>query len=83
MCDTRRMNEQAPGPSYKCHRFALEIIGHAFWLYFRFALSCRDVEELLAECGVFVTYESIRQWCQIFGQTCANTLRGQRPAPGR
>ena len=42
VCDTRRMNEQAPGPSYKRYRFAPEVIAHAVWLYFRFALSYRD-----------------------------------------
>ena len=52
------------------------------WLYFRFALSYRDVEELLAERGVIVTYETIRQWCRKFGQTHANELRRRRPRPG-
>ena len=82
MCDTRHMNEYAPAPSYKRHRFPPEIIGHAVWLYFRFALSYRDVEELLAERGVILTYETIRQWCRKFGQTYANTLRKRRPRPG-
>src|SRR4051812_4696690 len=63
-----RMNEHAFTLSYKRHRFPAEIIGHAVWLYFRFALSYRDVEELLAERGVILTYETIRQWCQKFGQ---------------
>ncbi len=76
------MNEQALTPSYKRHRFPPEIIGHAVWLYFRFALSYRDVEELLAERGVLVTYETIRQWCRKFGQQYANTLRKRRPRPG-
>src|SRR5215213_10664714 len=76
------MNEQASAPSYKRHRFPPAIIGHAVWLYFRFALSYRDVEELLAERGVFVTYETIRQWCRKFGQTYANELRRRRPRPG-
>jgi putative transposase len=69
-------------PSYKRHRFPPEIIAHAVWLYFRFALSYRDVEELLAERGVTVTYETIRQWCQKFGQAYANDLRRRRPRPG-
>src|SRR5688572_5936685 len=68
--------------SYRRHRSPPEIIGHAIWLYFRFALSYRDVEELLTERGVIVTYESIRQWCQKFGQTYANALRRRRPRPG-
>jgi putative transposase len=76
------MNEQASAPSYKRHRFAPEIIAHAVWLYFRFALSYRDVEELLAERGVIVTYETIRQWCRKFGQAYANALRRRRPRPG-
>src|SRR4051794_21017842 len=76
------MNEQASAPSYKRHRFPPAIIGHAVWLYFRFALSYRDVEELLAERGVIVTYETIRQWCQKFGQGYANELRRRRPRPG-
>ena len=82
MCDTRGMKEQATAPSYKRHRFPPAIIGHAVWLYFRFALSYRDVEELLAERGVIVTYETLRQWCRKFGQTYANTLRRRRPQPG-
>jgi len=80
--DIRRMNEHAAAPSYKRHRFPPEIIGHAVWLYFRFALSDRDVEELLAERGVIVTYETIRQWCRKFGQRYANELRRRRPRPG-
>jgi len=51
-------------------------------LYFRFALSYRDVEELLAERGVIVTYETVRQWWRKFGQTYANALRRRRPRPG-
>ena len=76
------MNEHASAPSYKRHRFAPEIIAHAVWLYFRFALSYRDVEELLAERGVIVTYETVRQWCRKFGQSYADTLRKRRPRPG-
>src|SRR3982750_4043270 len=76
------MKEQASAPTYKRHRFPPEIIGHAVWLYFRFALSYRDVEELLAERGVILTYETVRQWCRKFGQTYANTLRRRRPGPG-
>ena len=55
------MKEQPSAPTYKRHRFPPEIIAHTVWLYFRFALSYRDVEELLAERGVVVTYETIRQ----------------------
>lgn len=60
---------------YKNHRFPVEIISHAVWLYFRFCLSFRDVEELLFERGVVVTYEAIRKWCRKFGQRYANQLR--------
>ncbi len=76
------MNEQALAPSYKRHRFPPAIIGHAVWRYFRFALSYRDVEELLAERGVVLTYETVRQWCRKFGQGYANQLRRRRPRPG-
>ena len=67
---------------YKNHRFPVEIISHAVWLYFRFCLSFRAVEELLFERGVVVTYEAIRQWCRKFGQRYANQLRRRRPRPG-
>jgi len=67
---------------YKNHRFPIEIISHAEWLYFRFCLSFRDVEELLLERGVVVTYETIRKWCRKFGQQYANQLRLRRPRPG-
>src|ERR671926_705590 len=76
------MNETSAPPSYKRHRFPPEISSHAVWLYFRFALSYRDVEEFLAERGVTVSYETIRQWCQKFGQPYANALRRRRPRPG-
>jgi putative transposase len=68
--------------SYKRHRFPVEIIGHAVWLYFRFTLSYRDVEELLAERGIVVTYETIRQWCLKFGESYAAGVRRRRPQPG-
>ncbi len=66
----------------KNHRYPVEIISHAVWLYFRFRLSFRDVEELLFERGVAVTYETIRKWCRKFGQPYANQLRRRRPRPG-
>jgi transposase-like protein len=69
-------------PSYKNHRFPVEIISHAVWLYFRFCLSYRDVEELMCVRGVTVTYEAIRQWCRKFGQPYANQLRRRRPRLG-
>jgi putative transposase len=67
---------------YKNHRFPIEVISHAIWLYFRFCLSYRDVEELLFARGIVVTYKAIRKWCQKFGQTYANQLRRRRPRPG-
>jgi putative transposase len=67
---------------YKGHRFPAEIISHVVWLYFRFSLSYRDVEEMLAARGVVLTYETVRQWCLKFGQTYANELRRLRPRPG-
>ena len=60
---------------YKRHRFPPEVIQHAVWLYFRFNLSTRDVEDLLAERGISVSYESIRAWCQKFGPKYATRLR--------
>src|SRR5215468_2521459 len=69
-------------PTYKNHRFPPDIISHAVWLYFRFCLSYRDVEELLFARGVTVTYEAIRKWCRKFGQSFANSLRRRRPRPG-
>jgi len=64
-----------PIPSYQRHRFPSEIISHAVWLYHRFCLSFREVEELLAERGVTVTYETVRQWCQKFGPDYARKLK--------
>jgi putative transposase len=71
----------APNP-YKRHRFPAEIISHGVWLYFRFCLSYRDVEELMAERGVILTYEAVRYWCRKFGQAYANQLRRRHPRPG-
>ena len=65
--------------AYKGHRFPPEIISHAVWLYHRFALSHRDVEELLAERGVQVSYEAIRLWCHRFGPLLAAELRRRYP----
>ncbi len=62
-------------PSYQRHRFPSEIISHTVWLYHRFCLSFREVEELLAERGITVTYETIRQWCQKFGPAYARKLK--------
>jgi len=60
---------------YHGYRFPPEIIGHAVWLYHRFCLSFRDIEDLLAERGITVSYESIRKWCGRFGPSYARTLK--------
>ena len=69
-------------PSYRGYRFPSEIISHAVWLYYRFGLSFRDVEDLLAERGVTVTYEAIRLWCRTFGLNYARRLRRRRGRQG-
>ena len=63
---------------YKGHRFPPEIIGYAVWVYHRFSLSFRDVEDLLAQRGVVVSYEAIRQWCAKFGPGYAAKLKHHR-----
>jgi putative transposase len=68
--------------SYRGHRFPAPIIQHAIWLYIRFTLSYRDVEELLAERGLDVSYETIRRWVLKFGPLLARRLRQRRPRPG-
>jgi putative transposase len=60
-------------PLYHRHRFPAEIISHCVWLYFRFTLSFRDVEEMLAMRGVTLSYETVREWCLKFCQTCATS----------
>ena len=65
---------------YHRHRFPPEIISHAVWLYHRFCLSFRDVEDLLAERGVVVSYEAIRGWCAKFGPEYARSARRRRDA---
>jgi transposase-like protein len=67
--------------SYRRHRFPPEIIQHAIWLYLRFTLSYRDVEELLAERGLDVSYETVRRWVLKFGPAIARRLRQRRPRP--
>ena len=68
-------------PSYRGYRYPAEIISYAVWLYYRFSLSLRDVEELLAERGVTVTYETIRAWCAKFAPIYAAGLRRRRARP--
>src|SRR6266436_1482684 len=67
---------------YRRHRFPAEIISYCVWLYFRFASSFRDIEEMLAMRGVFLSYETVREWCLKFGQTYANGLRHRSARPG-
>lgn len=67
--------------SYRRHRFPPIIIQHAIWLYFRFTLSYRDVEDLLAERGIDVSYETVRRWVQKFGMQYVKLLRKKRPRP--
>lgn len=67
--------------SFKRHRFPSEVIRHAVWLYFRFSLSLRDVEEMLAQRGVEVSYETIRCWTRKFGPLIARRLKKRRGPP--
>jgi putative transposase len=76
------MATTSSSPSEGGYRFPAEIISHAVWLYYRFSLSYRDLEELIAERGIGVTYETIRQWCRTFGQHYANQLRRRRARTG-
>ena len=71
----------AATPSYKGHRFPVEVISHCVWLYFRFALSLREVEELLRVRGVAVRYETVRRWCASWAGV-RGRLRRRRPRPG-
>ena len=67
---------------YAGHRFPPEVIGHAIWLYFRFPLSLRMVEEMLAARGILVSHETVRQWGLKFGQAFANQIRRRLPGAG-
>jgi putative transposase len=67
--------------SYRRHRFPPPIIRHAIWLYRRFTLSYRDMEELFAERGLEVSHETVRRWVLKFGATVAQRLRRRRPRP--
>src|SRR5262244_2114587 len=66
---------------YRRHRFPPEIIQHAIWLSLRFTLSYRDVEDLLAERGVEIAYETVRRWVMKFGPVITRRLRRRRPQP--
>jgi putative transposase len=69
-------------PSYAGHRFPPEVISHAVWLYFRFPLGLRMVEEMLAARGITVSHETVRQWALKFGQALADQIRRRLPRPG-
>jgi putative transposase len=68
--------------SYKGFRYPVEIIAHCVWLYHRFPLSFREVQEMMLERGIIVSHETVRQWCAKFGQTYATGLRRRRARPG-
>ncbi|HEV7843517.1 MAG TPA: IS6 family transposase, partial [Pyrinomonadaceae bacterium] len=67
--------------SYSGYRFPRDITQRAVWMYLRFTLSYRDIEELLAERGIIVAHESIRRWVLTFGPVIARELRARRPKP--
>src|SRR4030095_14404785 len=69
-------------PDYRGYRFPSELISYAVWLYHRFCLSFRDVEELLAHRGVTVSYEAVRLWCLKFGPAFAKKLRYRQGRSG-
>jgi putative transposase len=71
----------APSSCYRRHRFPPAIISHTVYLYFRFAVSYRGVEEMLAQRGIVVSYETIRRWCLKFGPLFAAEIRRRRPHP--
>ena len=68
--------------SYVGYRFPAEVISHAVWLYFRFPLRLRMVDELLTARGIIVSHETVRQWALKFGQAFANQIRRRLPAAG-
>ncbi len=69
-------------PGYVGYPFPAEIISQAVWLYFRFPLSLRMVDELLATRGIVVSHETVRQWARKFGQAFANQIRRRLPVAG-
>src|SRR5919107_1799663 len=81
-CWHRRAMTSTRPYRYARHRFPAEVISHAVWLYFRFPLSLRMVEEMLAARGILVSHETVRQWALKFGQAFANQIRRRLPAAG-
>ncbi|MFI6063444.1 IS6 family transposase [Streptomyces sp. NPDC051286] len=76
------MSVESASPSYRGHRYPVEVISHCVWLYFRFPLSFREVEELMLQRGVIVSHETVRRWCLKFGQAYAHALRRRQARPG-
>src|SRR3954465_5765582 len=76
------MSSPAAKSPYAGYRFPAEVISHAVWLYFRFPLSLRMVEEMLAARGIDVSHETVRQWGRKFGQGFANQIRRRLPCAG-
>jgi putative transposase len=76
------MSSPAAKSPYAGHRFPAEVIGHAVWLYFRFPLSLRMIEEMLAARGIVVSHETVRQWALSFGQESVNRIRWRLPQAG-
>ena len=76
------MSSPATQSPYAGYRFPPEVISHTVWLYFRFPLSLRMVEEMLAARGIIVSHESVRQWARKFGQDFANRIRRRLPGAG-
>src|SRR4051794_273551 len=76
------MSPPAAKSPYAGHRFPAEVISQAVWLYFRFLLSLRMVEEMLAARGIVVSHETVRQWALKFGQEFANRIRRKLPRAG-
>jgi putative transposase len=69
-------------PNYRGYRFPAEIISYAVWLYYRSSLSLRDIEDLLAQRGIEVSYETIRRWCEKFGRAYAANVRRKQTRRG-
>ncbi|MEJ7606404.1 MAG: hypothetical protein WKF37_09070 [Bryobacteraceae bacterium] len=69
-----------PANPYRGYRFPGEIISQCVWLYFNFCVSFRDVELMMAFRGVELSYETVRRWCDKFGQSYAAKLKGRRPS---
>src|SRR5919199_1098944 len=76
------MSSPAAKSHYASHRFPVEVISHVVWLYFRFPLSLRMVEEMLAARGIVVSHETVRQWALKFGQEFADRIRRRLPCAG-